>query len=164
MTVYSTAAPVVSAVITTKGDPENIVNTVNKGDTVTGLVLEPEYPMGCPCAGHPDIEIETATVLGFQLGALNVPRGVTRVYDGVPTYMQDPDGNGNRDLVEETMCVKAMIIEIPAKDEGGRATTKKVMIERIKTIGGVEAGSTEDVGGGTIGDSSEDGTGEDDNG
>lgn len=152
MNIYSTAAPVVSASITTKGKTEDTVNVVGKGDTIADLVLEAEYPC------RPDVEIKEATVLGFFLGDLQVPRGVTRVYDGVPTYYQDPDGNGNRGLVDETMCVKAMLIEIPAEEEGGKPTTMKVVIDRIKAIGEVTPaadGSDDKVtGGGEIGDSS----------
>ena len=128
MNIYSTAAPVVSASITTKGKTEDTVNVVGKGDTIADLVLEAEYPC------RPDVEIKEATVLGFFLGDLQVPRGVTRVYDGVPTYYQDPDGNGNRGLVDETMCVKAMLIEIPAEEEGGKPITMKVVIDRIKAL------------------------------
>lgn len=153
MNIYSTAAPVVSASITTKGKTEDTVNVVGKGDTIADLVLEAEYPC------RPDVEIKEATVLGFFLGDLQVPRGVTRVYDGVPTYYQDPDGNGNRGLVDETMCVKAMLIEIPAEEEGGKPTTMKVVIDRIKAIGEVtpasdDTGSDDKKPGGEIGDSS----------
>jgi len=144
MSIYSTAAPVVSASITTKGvdGAEDVVTVVAKGDTLSNLVLAPEY-LCCP-----DIEIASATVIGFKLGALNVPRGVTRVYDNLPTYYQDPDGNGNRGLVEETMCVKSMLIEIPAAEEGAAPTRQMVNIERIKSIGGAAAG-------GGIGDASD---------
>lgn len=148
MNIYSTAAPVVSASITTKGKTEDTVNVVGKGDTIADLVLEAEYPC-CP-----DVEIKEATVLGFFLGDLQVPRGVTRVYDGVPTYYQDPDGNGNRGLVDETMCVKAMLIEIPAEEKGGKPTMK-VVIDRIKAIGEVTpAADDKGTSGGEIGDSS----------
>lgn len=155
MNIYSTAAPVVSASITTKGKTEDTVNVVAKGDTISDMVLEAEYPY------LPDIKIAEATVLGFFLGDLQIARGVTRVYDGVPTYYQDPDGNGNRGLVDETMCVKAMLLEIPADEEGGKPTTMKVVIDRIKEIGEVTPATTEDSEGGDkkpggdIGDSSD---------
>lgn len=159
--VYSIATPEVKAVLTIIGagdDGANKVETIGKGDTLKGLVVAPTGWR------RKDITIEEATVVGFRLGAINIDRGVTRVYDGIPTYLQDPDGKGNLGLVEETMCVKTILLEIADPNAavkaaelsdqvpGTEAETKEddkatkivtVAIERIKDLESVEAASDE---------------------
>lgn len=112
---YSTAAIVVSAVITT--DPTTpggkpTVNPVNVGDTLTNLVL------ARPCGQ--DRTIASAKVLGFKVASREIRRPSAEIIDNVPTMLYDEDGH-HFGTAEETLCVKEILIEV-APAEGTAKT------------------------------------------
>ncbi|MCM1295053.1 MAG: hypothetical protein NC311_05880 [Muribaculaceae bacterium] len=127
---YSTAALVPSASICTKGDPENTTVTVKAGDTLTGLVLQ---------HGRREKTIETATVKGFIGGNRIVARGETTVWDGIPTYRHDPEGDAHFGTIDELIEIRAIVIEIPAETEGGKPEVTTVRVADIKAINATPA-------------------------
>ena len=150
MKAFTVGAPIVSAsLVTTKDTGEVVTKTVAKGDTLSGVVLAAPpvrcHP-GCPIPAE-DITIDSCTVVGFTIRSLRVPRGATTVYDGVPSYLRDPDGACFHGTLEETAEIKDIIVEIPAEEEGAAPVHRTIDIALIKDIGGGAAGTTEDEGG-----------------
>lgn len=122
MANLSSAVPVVGAKITIFGVGSNTVHEIVPGSTLTTLVVNEDGA---------DVSIASATVIGFRLGTLQVDRGAVRIYDGIPTYLYDTDGDGHHGLAEEIFSVEGMLIKIPDDGEG---TLKMVDVTAVKSI------------------------------
>ena len=106
---YSIGTPVVSAIIRTKTAGEVTAVTVAKGDALTDLTVV-SYPE--------NIVLPSATVRGFTLKSLSMPRNSSTVYDGIPTYMPDPDGGSYFGTAEEVTEIDKILVDVPAATEG----------------------------------------------
>lgn len=135
---YSTAALVPSAAICTKTATGSNTVTVKAGDTLTDVVLQ---------AGRRERTIASATVKGFIGGNKVVKRGETTIWDGVPSYMRDEDGDAHFGTIDETVEIRAIVVEIPAEEEGAAPTVETIKVANIKSLsaseGSSDAGATE---------------------
>lgn len=125
--VYSTATPVVSAVITTVGKDGGTPTTatVNAGDSLTNLVLD---------NGRKETTIASATVKGFIAKPLTTKHGECTSYDGIPTHNYDAEGDSHFGVIEERMAIDRILIEIPAETEGGKSTLTTIRVSTIKSM------------------------------
>ena len=127
---------VVGAVINTYDEEGAVVTTeVKNGDTLKNVV----YYNG-PYADEKET-IESAEVLGFTAKTLDIPRGSTRVYDGIPTYNFDPDGNPYWGMIEETQAPEAIVVKVPvqpvdetAEGEDVTFVSRKLYVDRIESF------------------------------
>lgn len=119
--IYSTASLVASASVCTKGTSV----AVKKGDTVTNVTLNTR---------NGDRKIASATVKGFMADTLHVARGETTIWDGVPVYHHDVEGDAHFGTVDERLEITGIVIEIPAAEEGGKATVETIKVADIKAI------------------------------
>lgn len=135
--IYSTASLVASASICTKGATENTTVEVKKGDTLTDVVLQ---------AGRHERTIATATVKGFTVGDVKVARGETTIWDGIPVYRHDVEGDAHFGTVDEILEVRGIVVEIPAEEEGGKPTVETLRVANIKSITAAPAEVTDQSG------------------
>lgn len=136
MTKRTHGTPVVSANITFyTGTEESTVKTVLTGDTITDLVINTSDPLTA------DVTIPTCTVVGFTLKGLTVERGVTAVFDGIPTYNRDPNGSCFHGTVEEVYEIDKMIVSMLEEDV---EVHKTVRVSDIKSMGDVTSAPVED--------------------
>ena len=146
--------PVVSAVITTKSGKELKSVQIAKDDELSNLTLK----------GFPeDVVIESATVKGFQLSSLRRPTGSGPIFDGIPSYIPDPDtadvNPGSLDcMAEETTQVNRIIVEIPAEEEDGDPQVRTILVSSIRSFeGGTPIESSDEEEGDTKPEDGEDG-------
>ena len=84
---------------------------VKEGDTLTNVkVAAGNY------GSTEERVIESCTVVGFTMKPIDVARGNTRTYDGVPMYMADPNGGQYRGFVQEVVEVRDIIVSVAPVD------------------------------------------------
>lgn len=135
MSNRSIGTPVVSAIIRTRTGAEVTSTMVAKDDTLTNLTIA-NYPE--------DIVLGSATVKGFTLKSLQMPRGSSAIYDGIPTYMPDPDGGSFYRLAEEVTEIDKVVVEVQPAEEGDDVVAMTIPVSTIKSFEGgtpVESGS-----------------------
>ena len=131
---YSVGSPIVAANIVT-GDTATAVAV---GDSIT--VTEQR--------GASEREV-TGKVLAIELG--NKPfygKRAHEIYDGVPVSEYNNPVATMIQNAADAMEVNALLVEVPAEEEGGTATHTRVNVGRIKSItagGGTESGGEEEV-------------------
>ena len=136
MSSLSRGALVVSASITVG---TNDAVAVAKGDTLTGVVLVNSNGI--------EETIESGEVVGFTMRPANIVRGDNLIFDGIPTYKRDVDGDAHWNLVEEVAEVRDIVLKITeGEDDDATTTTRVVPVDRIKEIEEVESATDEDAG------------------
>lgn len=134
MSNRSVGTPVVSAIIHIRKGDEVTSTAVAKDDKLTNLTIG-HYPE--------DIVLDSATVKGFTLKSLQMPRGSCTIYDGIPTYMPDPDGGSFFRLAEETTEIDKIVVEVEPETEGDDVVAMTIPVCAIKSFEGgtpVESG------------------------
>lgn len=127
MAVYSIGVPIVGAQIKFKKNDTTTIVQVKKGDTLTDIVLD-RYPA--------EVTIASADVVGFTLKSARMPRGASRVYDGIPTYLPDNRGDHHFGLVEEVSEIDKILLEIPGETEDDPSTKEMLSLSEIKSFTG----------------------------
>ena len=88
--------------------------------------------------GNPEKQVIDACIVeGFTAKPIDVKRGATRSYDGVPMRMADPNGGQYRGFVQEVVEVRDMIVK-PVAEEGAeeepasiRVNVENIMFMRV---------------------------------
>ena len=129
----------VSANIILNVESENPTSvTIADGDTLGSIVV---------AAGNygstEERTFENVTVLGFTMKPIDVKRGATRIYDGVPMYLGDPNGNSYRGFVQEVVEVRDVVIEVPG-EEGEDPTSLRINVGAILNIEVANAEETDE--------------------
>ena len=103
--------------------------TVRQGQLVRDLVI---------CAGNygstEEKTIDLCVVEGFTMKPIEVNRGATRIFDGVPMRMADPNGGQYRGFVQEVVQVRDMVVT-PVVEEGeDEPASIRVNVDNIKSM------------------------------
>ena len=139
MSVITTGTPVVSAVIRTRTADGVSATLLARDDEITSLTL----------TGYPkDIVIESATVRGFTLKSLQLPRNTCCVFDGIPAYKyeNDDEPSGFFHLAEETTQVDKVVVEIAPESEDEDPIVMSIPVGKIKSFDGGTAVETPESG------------------
>lgn len=132
--MYSVGSPIISANIVTGAT----ATPVAVGDTIT--VTE--------ARGASEREV-SGTVVAFELG--NKPfygKRAHEIYDGIPVSEYNNPVAAMIQNAADVMEINAILVEVPAEEEGANPTHVRVSVGRIKSItagGGTESGGEEEV-------------------
>lgn len=92
-------------------DEEKTEVYVETGDLVSNLVV---------AAGNygttEEMIIPSGNIVGFVPKPIDVRRGATRSYDGVPMRMRDANGGQYRGFVQEVLEVRDLIVHAPTNE------------------------------------------------
>ena len=108
---------------------QTVPMTVRQGQLVRDLVI---------CAGNygstEEKTIDLCVVEGFTMKPIEVSRGATRSFDGVPMRMADPNGGQYRGFVQEVVQVRDMVVT-PVVEEGeDEPASIRVNVDNIKSM------------------------------